>query len=378
MERKLEGVDISVLYRYNQKYYDKALSMYGIGYTHLILLLGIYENEGISMNELAILGSFDKGTITKSIQKLESLDLVEIRSNIVDKRAKQLFTSIKAKDIISKLYMLRQEWHDYLGEDINKEDLEKFFEVMSKIIDKAKKYNVYEKENDIHFYGFQKLTLLDYPSKMASVVFTGGCNFRCPFCHNRSLVFLNEQEGEINVEYIYDYLEKRKKMLDGVCISGGEPLLHAGLEEFIRKIKDMGLLVKLDTNGSSFEKLKDLVEKGLVDYVAMDIKNIKSEYAKTIGLNEYDISEVEKCVSYLKEDHVDYEFRTTLVKEFHENVDFKLMGEWRSGCKNYYLQNFEEKDTCIQRGLHSLSKEKIFAIKDIMRPYVKNIGIRGI
>ncbi len=378
MERKLEGVDISVLYRCNQKYYDKALSMYGIGYTHLILLLGIYENEGISMNELAILGSFDKGTITKSIQKLESLDLVEIRSNIVDKRAKQLFTSIKAKDIISKLYMLRQEWHDYLGEDINKEDLEKFFEVMSKIIDKAKKYNVYEKENDIHFYGFQKLTLLDYPSKMASVVFTGGCNFRCPFCHNRSLVFLNEQEGEINVEYIYDYLEKRKKMLDGVCISGGEPLLHAGLEDFIRKIKDMGLLVKLDTNGSSFEKLKDLVEKSLVDYVAMDIKNIKSEYAKTIGLNEYDISEVEKCVSYLKENHVDYEFRTTLVKEFHENVDFKLMGEWLSGCKNYYLQNFEEKDTCIQRGLHSLSKEKIFAIEDIIRPYVKNIGIRGI
>ena len=378
MERKLEGVDISILYRCNQKYYDKVLGDFGIGYTHLILLLGIYENEGISMNELAYMGSFDKGTITKSIQKLEQLGYVEIRNSLVDKRSKELFSSIKTKEIISKLYLLRQEWNDYIGVDISREDLEKYFEVMSKIIDKAKKYDVYKQEEDIRIYGFQKLSLLDYPQKMSSLVFTGGCNFRCPFCHNRSLVFLNEQEGEIDPEYIFEYLEKRKKMLDGICISGGEPLLHPGLENFIRKIKDLGLLVKLDTNGSSYEKLKDLVEKGLVDYVAMDVKNIKSEYAKTIGLNEFDISEVEKCISYLKENHVDYEFRTTLVKEFHENVDFKLMGEWLRGAKNYYLQNFEDKDTCIRGGLHSLSKEEIKKKEAQARPYVENIGIRGI
>ncbi len=378
MERQLEGVDISILYRCNQKYYDKALSEYGIGYTHLILLLGIYENEGISMNELAYMGSFDKGTITKSIQKLEQLGYVEIRNSLVDKRSKELFSSIKAKEFISKLYLLRQEWNDYLGEDIAKEDLEKYFEVMSKIIDRAKKYNLYKQEEDIRIYGFQKLSLLDYPQKMAALVFTGGCNFRCPFCHNKSLVFLNEQEGEINPEYIFDYLEKRKKMLDGVCISGGEPLLQVGLENFIRRIKDMGLLVKIDTNGTSYEKLKDLVEKGLIDYVAMDIKNIKSEYAKTIGLDKFDISEVEKCVNYLKEEHVDYEFRTTLVKEFHEGVDFNLMGSWLNGAKNYYLQNFEDRDTCICSGLHPLDKEEIYKIEKIMRPYVKNIAIRGI
>ena len=378
MDRQLEGVDISILYRCNQKYYDKALSEYGIGYTHLILLLGIYENEGISMNELAYMGSFDKGTITKSIQKLEQLGYVEIRNSLVDKRSKELFSSIKAKEFISKLYLLRQEWNDYLGEDISRDDLEKYFDVMSKIIDKAKKYNLYKQEEDIRIYGFQKLSLLDYPQKMAALVFTGGCNFRCPFCHNKSLVFLNEQEGEINPEYIFDYLEKRKKMLDGVCISGGEPLLQVGLENFIRRIKDMGLLVKIDTNGTSYEKLKDLVEKGLIDYVAMDIKNIKSEYAKTIGLDEFDISEVEKCVNYLKEEHVDYEFRTTLVKEFHEGVDFNLMGSWLKGAKNYYLQNFEDRDTCICRGLHPLDKEEIYKIEKIMRPYVKNIAIRGI
>ena len=181
MDRQLEGVDISILYRCNQKYYDKALSEYGIGYTHLILLLGIYENEGISMNELAYMGSFDKGTITKSIQKLEQLGYVEIRNSLVDKRSKELFSSVKAKEFISKLYLLRQEWNDYLGEDIAKEDLEKYFEVMSKIIDRAKKYNLYKQEEDIRIYGFQKLSLLDYPQKMAALVFTGGCNFRCPF-----------------------------------------------------------------------------------------------------------------------------------------------------------------------------------------------------
>ena len=379
MENKFIGLDSSILYRCNQKYYDKVLQNYGIGYTQLALIMVIYENEGITMNELALKGSFDKGTITKSIQKLEQLDYVRIEANDSDKRIKLLYTSDKVREILPKLYMLRQEWNEYLLADLSEEEKNAYFYAISKMIEKAREYNLHEQnENSVKIYGLQKLTLLDYPGKMAATIFTGGCNFRCPFCHNRSLVFLNENEGEINVEAIFEYLEQRKNMLDGICITGGEPLLHNGLEDFIRRIKDIGLKVKLDTNGSQFERLKDLVEKGLIDYVAMDVKNTKERYALTIGLEQYDISDIEKSVEYLKQDHVDYEFRTTIVKEFHEETDFKKMGEWLRGAKRYYLQNFEEQETCIKKGLHEIGTDKLKEIENILKDYVKEIAIRGI
>ena len=379
MDNKFIGLDSSILYRCNQKYYDKILQEYGIGYTALMLLTGIYENEGISMNELAINGSFDKGTITKSIQKLEQLDYVRIENRQEDKRSKKLYTTEKIGAIMPRLYLIRQEWNEYLSSELSESEKEIYEKAIAKMIDKAREYSEHEQSaSKVKIYGLQKLTLLDFPGKMAATIFTGGCNFRCPFCHNRSLVFLNENEGEIDQDVILEYLDQRKKMLDGVCITGGEPLLHEGLEDFIREIKAKGLLVKLDTNGSSFEKLKHFVEEGLIDYVAMDVKNIKEEYVKTIGLNQYDIDDVEKCVAYLKENHVDYEFRTTLVKEFHEDVDFVKMGEWLKGAKHYYLQNFEDKGSCIKEGLHSLSNEKIKEIREIVKPYVEEVAIRGI
>ncbi|MBR0461848.1 MAG: anaerobic ribonucleoside-triphosphate reductase activating protein [Erysipelotrichaceae bacterium] len=379
MENKFIGLDSSILYRCNQKYFDKMLQGYGIGYTQFAFLVEIYENEGISMNELAVHGSFDKGTITKSIQKLEQLDYVRIENSESDKRSKLLYTSEKAREIMPQLYMLRQEWKEYLSSGLSEEEKEAYASAVDKMIEKAREYNLHEQDrSSVRIYGLQKLTLLDYPGKMAATVFTGGCNFRCPFCHNRSLVFLNENETEIGSDVILDYLEQRKNMLDGVCITGGEPLLHEGLEDFIRQIKEKGLLVKLDTNGSQSQKLKDLVEKGLVDYVAMDVKNSKDRYAMTIGLEQYDLSEVEKSVEYLKEGHVDYEFRTTVVKEFHEDTDFRQLGEWLRGAKNYYLQNFEEQETCIMRGLHPLKLEQLKDIEETLRPYVENIALRGV
>lgn len=379
MDNKFIGLDSSILYRCNQKYFDKLLQDYGIGYTQFTFLLSIYENEGISMNELALKGSFDKGTITKSIQKLEQLEYVRIENNEGDKRIKLLYTSDKAREIIPKLIILRQEWLEYLGSELNEEEKEAYYYGLSKLIEKAREYNRYEQDhNSIRIYGLQKLTLLDYPGKMAATIFTGGCNFRCPFCHNRSLVFLNENESEISADLIFDYLDQRKNMLDGVCITGGEPLLHNGLEDFIKQIKERGLSVKLDTNGSQFERLKDLIEKGLIDYVAMDIKNTKDKYDITIGLEQYDISDIEKSVEYLKQDHVDYEFRTTIVKEFHEDSDFEELGRWLNGAKRYYLQNFEEKESCIKMGLHEIGIEKLKEIENILKPYVKEIALRGI
>ena len=377
-EKNYLSLDSSILYRCNQKHFDKLLSKYEIGYTQLMLLTKIYESEGISMNELATMGVFDKGTITKSIQRLEQLLYVHVENSEVDKRSKLLFTTDKAREIMPELYKIRSEWNSYLSSGLTQEELDVYNRVQASLIEKAREYTTEFDDEGIKFYGLQKLTLLDYPGMMASTVFTGGCNMRCPFCHNRSLVFLNENDSEISAADIIDYLENRCKVLDGVCISGGEPTLHKGLKDFIRKIRSLGLKVKLDTNGSNFEVLKELVEEGLLDYVAMDIKNCPEKYPETVGFESYDIGEIEKSKNYLLEGHVDYEFRTTVVKEFHDIDDIRKIGEWIKGARRYFLQNFEDHGTCIQSGLGEVGVETLEQMSETVRPYVENVEIRGV
>lgn len=377
-EKNYLSLDSSILYRCNQKHYDKLLSKYEIGYTQLILLTQIYENEGVSMNELAIRGVFDKGTITKSIQRLEQLSYVRIENSEVDKRSKLLYTTDKTQEIMPKLYQMRSEWGSHLCTDIDSDELDTYNKVQAKLIEKAREYTTEFESEDVKFYGLQKLTLLDFPGRMAATVFTGGCNMRCPFCHNRSLVFLNENDSEISTNDILEYLENRSKVLDGVCITGGEPLLHKGLKYFIRTVKDLGLQVKLDTNGSNFEALKDLIEEGLLDYVAVDIKNCKEKYTQTIGLQSYDLSELEKVINYLLENHVDYEFRTTVVNQFHEVEDIEKIAKWIKGAKRYYLQNFEDHGTCIQSGLSEVGNQTLEEMKDVAKLYVNEVEIRGV
>ena len=377
-ENNFLSLDSSVLYRCNQKHFDKLLDKYAIGYTHLILLTQIYESEGISMNELAMRGVYDKGTITKSIQRLEQLSYVRIENSEVDKRAKLLFTTDKTQEIMPDLYRIRSEWYSHLSSDISASELDTYNSVLKRLVEKARQYSAEPDEESIRFYGLQKLTLLDYPGNMAATVFTGGCNFRCPFCHNRSLVFLNENDSEIANEDIFDFLKSRNKILDGICITGGEPLLHKGITAFIKRVRDLGLKVKLDTNGSNFEALRKLIDEKLVDYVAMDIKNSPEKYAMTIGLENYDLSEIEKSKNYLLENHVDYEFRTTIVREFHELEDLRKIGEWIRGAKHYYLQNFEDHGTCIQAGLGEVDLHTLETMKRIAGEYVEHIEIRGI
>lgn len=207
--------------------------------------------------------------------------------------------------------------------------------------------------------GIQKLSLLDYPGKIACTIFTSGCNFRCPFCQNADLV-LPERGKPPRVEEaeVFSFLEKRRGILEGVCVTGGEPLIHERLEGFLRAIKALGFFVKLDTNGSFPERLKALVEAGLVDYVAMDLKNAPWAYDKTAGasLSSEDVS---KSVAYLLSDPVDYEFRTTVVKEFHGTEEMVAMGEWIRGGRRYYLQNFRDSREVLQPGLHSPGEEQL-------------------
>ncbi|MCP1102831.1 pyruvate formate lyase activating enzyme [Aequitasia blattaphilus] len=226
--------------------------------------------------------------------------------------------------------------------------------------------------------GLQKLTLLDYPEKIAATIFTSGCNFRCPFCHNASLVVETDKYDKISEQEVLSFLKKRKGILEGVCISGGEPLLQHDIEEFIKKIKEMGYLVKLDTNGSYPEKLKRLVENKLVDYVAMDLKNSRLKYQETIGVKEFDLSSIEKSMRILLKGTVPYEFRTTLVKEFHRKSDIGDMARWIKGAEKYFLQQFVESDEMIVTGLHGYNEEIMKQALEVAREEVENAQIRGV
>jgi len=379
MAKNYIDLDSSVLYRCNQKYYDKVLSEYDLGYSQFVFLASIYEQEGITMSELAANGSFDKGSITKAIQKLIDMDFVHIENSEDDKRSKKLYTTEKTRELMPKLYLVRQEWVSYLTNDLTEDEKLAYNIITDKLLVKAREYAKTNLSNEeIKFYGFQKLTLLDYPGNMAATVFTGGCNFRCPFCHNKQLVYLSQNEVEISKDEILTYLKQRKNVLDGLCISGGEPLLHEGIVQFIKEVKSIGLKIKLDTNGTNFEKLKYLIDEKLVDYVAMDIKNEKKLYPLTVGLENFDTKEIEKSVEYLKLGKVDYEFRTTIVKEYHEDTNFEEVGKWLNGTENYYLQNIEDHGSCIKEGLHEIGEEKLIEIRNQLKKYIKNVSIRGL
>lgn len=211
--------------------------------------------------------------------------------------------------------------------------------------------------------GFQKLTLLDYPGKVACILFTEGCNFRCPFCHNAALVSHVDPSARLSVEEILSQLEKRKGILDGVCVTGGEPLLQRGLEEFLSAVKQMGLSVKLDTNGTFPEKLRALVEAGLVDYVAMDVKNCREKYARTAGVQTLALDAIEESVAFLLEGRVPFEFRTTVTEELHTPEDIGAIAEWIKGAPAYYIQNFVDSGDLVGQGMHPVGKDTLDAMK---------------
>lgn len=230
----------------------------------------------------------------------------------------------------------------------------------------------------MEIHGFAKTTLLDYPKHVAATVFFGGCNFRCPFCHNGDLVLTPGQVPTIPEEEVLSYLKKRQGILDGVCITGGEPTLQPDLETFIRKIKDLGYLVKLDTNGYRPEILSSLLEKELLDYVAMDIKNSKEKYAFTVAKPAFDIGNIEASVHLLTNGTIPYEFRTTVVRQLHSLDDMKRIGEWIRGAQAYYLQDYRDSEKIISPGFTGCTKEELLEMQTALRSFVPNTQIRGV
>lgn len=226
--------------------------------------------------------------------------------------------------------------------------------------------------------GFLKTTLLDYPEHVAATVFTGGCNFRCPFCHNGDLVLHPNNAPAYREEEIFAHLTKRKGILDGVCITGGEPTLQPDLADFIRKVRALGYAVKLDTNGYRPDILKALCKEGLIDYVAMDIKQAPSHYNDVACCIDFHINNIEEAVSFLMQGTVPYEFRTTLVRELHTTEDITEIGQFLSGARSYYLQSYKDSKQVIRPGFHAHTTDELLLFEEILKRTISNVTLRGI
>lgn len=226
--------------------------------------------------------------------------------------------------------------------------------------------------------GLQKMTLLDFPGRVACTVFTVGCNFRCPYCHNSSLV-VSPAVPELSQDDFFAFLRKRQGLLDGVAITGGEPLLHADMPEFLEKIRALGYAVKLDTNGAFPDRLAAVLRAGLADYVAMDVKNSREKYELTAGVPGI-LSAVERSVELLRAGEAPFEFRTTLVDELHEPEDFAAIGQWLEGTERYFIQGFVDSGDILagSERFHAASPEKAKACLEAVRPYVPNAELRGV
>ena len=230
----------------------------------------------------------------------------------------------------------------------------------------------------MEIHGFNKTTLLDYPEHIAATVFTGGCNFRCPFCHNGELVLDPGCQPSVPEEEVLAYLKKRQGILQGVCITGGEPTLQRDLRKFLQKIKELEYPIKLDTNGYMPGVLWELLQEHLIDYVAMDIKNSPERYPETVGIPDFDTSAVTESIGIIMSEAPDYEFRTTVVAEFHDVNSFIGIGGMISGARRYFLQGFRDSGALICPGLHAASAEEMERYAEAVKPFVEHAELRGI
>ena len=230
----------------------------------------------------------------------------------------------------------------------------------------------------VNIHGLNKTTLLDYPEHVAATIFLGGCNFRCPFCQNGDLVLRPERQPVIAQKEVLGFLKKRRGLLTGVCITGGEPTLAEGLADFIKEIKELGYLVKLDTNGYKPEAVRRLAEGKLLDYIAMDIKNSMRRYGETVGAAWVDTGRIKESIRLIMESGIEYEFRTTVVRELHGKEELSAIGKEIKGAEKYFLQSYREETGVIVKGYHAYGREELEQLAECVRPYVKGVWVRGV
>ena len=371
-------LNISVLFRNIQKYFDRMLSPYDIGSGQLLPLIYIHENEGTTMQKVTRICEVDKGTTTKGVQRLIDQGYVMTKTDGKDRRIKRLYTTEKAAAVMRDIYDLRNQCLNSLSDGV---DFAAFEDALEKVCANSRT----RLAEDTHYAGIRiggmrRMSLYDYPDKVACTIFLTGCNCKCPYCFNRDYVFIPDSFEYIEPEEVFAYLQKRKGMLDAVCITGGEPMMQKELESFLREVKSMGYLVKLDTNGCFPEKMKDLREKGLVDYIALDIKNVPGKYDETTGMNRgiFPAEALQESVRWLLEGDADYEFRTTVVKELHTPGDLLEIAGSIRGARRYYLQQFRDTGNLIQKGFSAYDRNEMHALLNSVREIIPSAELRGV
>lgn len=365
-------LDVSILYRSTQKYYDRMLQKLHMTYAQLPILIMIYEQEGITMQQIANQGVYDKGTISKNVKNLQTMGFIRTQESKKDKRNKELYTTDQAKQIMFHVYGIRRDWWHHLTKDIQTDELDHFISLYQTMAENARRYANTE-THPIHFYQWQKVSLDAYPDQVATVLSTGGCNFRCPACVKSDLVFLQESTQEIPMDDVIDYLNKRRGIIQAVSIEGGEPLMQDGIAYFLRQVKTMGYKVKISTNGSFPDRLKELVNEQLVDYVSMRIKNGPRHYGKAIGMDTHDVSDIQESAEFLIHGSVDYEFWWQPIKEFHNEKEIQEIAQWLQGAKRLVVAPLPAGARMIQPDLHGLPAEQIKQAIEILRGTIQDV-----
>lgn len=226
--------------------------------------------------------------------------------------------------------------------------------------------------------GLVKTSLVDYPGQLAATLFTGGCNMRCPFCHNRNLVIMSTSTEQFSEDIIMDFLKHRRHTLEGICITGGEPTLQPDLLPFLRRLRQLPLKIKLDTNGLNPEVLSSALTENLLDFVAMDIKNSPNQYALTTGVSDIPLDQITKSITLLKNSAIDYEFRTTVIQEFHTLDDLKLIAHWLLGAKKYILQKYQSSpDQLSPQIFNAYTLDQMTIFKKAIEPFFEVVELRG-
>lgn len=370
-------LNISVLYRNIQKYFDHVLAPFEIGAGQVIILMVINENTGITMQEVSQLCEIDKGTCTKSVGRLMDQGYVQMRVDEKDRRIRRLYTTDKAAEIVRKLYDYRNQYRHFLSHNADFNMFEKELDI---ICDNARNSLEEEREEThIRIGNFEKLDLRRSSEGLSARIEMSGCSWKCPYCNRRNLVYIPENTTYISPEEVISYLKKRSKILDEVTISGGEPLMQAELGKFLRLIKKEGYRIRLETSGNRSELLKEYCDDGLIDFVSMDIKNSPEKYAETAGMDKdtFSVHNVEESMEYLKQNTVPYEFVTTVIRNYHSLDDLLAIAEWIGPVDHYYLQQFRSGDSVIRQGLQSYtSTEMADMIKEIQK-IIPNVRLRG-
>ena len=369
-------INLSVLFRNTQKYFDRMLSRYDIGSGQMIFLLLIYEHDGITMQEVTRISEVDKGTTTKSISRLIEQGYVEARVDEKDRRVRRLHTTGKSADIMRDIYEYRARCRRMLAKDT---DFAGFEQLLAKVTDNSRS-GLSEKSplEGLRIGALTKLSMTDVPGMAACRIDFAGCCFRCPWCFRKEMVFLSERRTSIDPEDVLAFLEKRRGILDAVCISGGEPLLQEDLFPLLESIRQMGYRIHLETCGYEPEKLEELLGRGLIDFAAMDVKNCDERYAETAGVHAagIDLSRIRRSIEILKGSGIPYEFRTTVMKEFHDAESLSALAQKLQGASSWVLQNYKDSDAVIQPGYTPFSAEELEELCGTLRTVVPSCTVR--